>query len=179
VTTTHTTAPPTAQATTCVLDWCDSTARHNGLCHHHHVLETRAAAYAKRELYAALADYYQDDTTWHDATPPERPTVKLAPPPVPEVWTSPDGTRKGLAALRGMVEDLSLLSGDGRSDALMRMGYRAGCLIAERHLSPEVVQRVIQDCVDALYPNGEHGRRARARRRAMESVADGVRKAAA
>lgn len=179
VTTTHTTAPTTTQA--CFLEWCDGTARYDGLCGHHHALEVKAAAYAKRELYAALADYYQEDTTWHDANPPD-----LRPDPTPairavtrNVWRHPDGSDYGIKALQGMVGDLAALTGDGRSDALMRLAYRAGRLVVEGHLNEHVVIRVVDQCVDALYPTGEMGKRARARRRAMDSVADGIRKQAA
>ena len=170
----------TTNHTNCLLEWCDGTAREHGLCRHHRALEVRAEAYAKRELYAALADYYQDAPEWHDANPRDpRPNVTVQVRPAPTTWGHPDGTDYGLATLRGMVSDLAGLNGDGRSDALMRMAYRAGRLIAEGQLREGLVTQVVTDCVDVLYPRSEGGKRYRAHRRAMDSIADGIRKQAA
>jgi hypothetical protein len=169
----------TTNDTKCLLDWCDTNAHTGGLCRHHANLEARAATYAKRELYAALAAYYEDDTGWHDAKPIEpTPNVITQIRPVPSTWTHPDGTDYGLATLRGMVGDLAGLAGDGRSDALMRMAYRAGRLVAEGQLNETLVIRVVEDCISALYPRSEGGKRYRAHRRAMDSIADGIRKQA-
>ena len=74
-----------------------------------------------------------------------------------------------------MVNDLAKHTQDGRSDALMRMAYRAARLVTEGHLSETVVRNTVSACLEALYPAGDRGdKRARARRRADDAVRDGL-----
>ena len=158
----------------CLLDWCDGPAHPNGagLCGHHRRLELDGGRMANRWLYGQLADYWREDW-WMTALPtppkPERPA------PTMPAMEHPDGSRYGLATLRGMVNDLAKHTQDGRSDALMRMAYRAARLVTEGHLSETVVRNTVSACLEALYPAGDRGdKRARARRRADDAVRDGL-----
>lgn len=162
--------------TTCHLDWCDGDATSQdtfGLCWHHRRLELQAAGHDQRMFYRDLADYYRDEDHWVTALPsPPRPKVDMAPVHVPQ---DTDGSRYGLAALGGMVSDLTKTVQDGRSDALMRMAYRAARMVREGHLNEQVVRTTVNACLEALYPQGDRAdKRARARKRAQEAIRDGL-----
>lgn len=86
--------------------------------------------------YGLCAKHRYDE--WESLPLGKRMLPKQKPKPIPEPPSEPydsRGTRYGIAALRGVLEELSKVESGGRNNELNRRAWRVAQLVEAQHLS--------------------------------------------
>jgi hypothetical protein len=135
----------------------------DGLCGFHRAREEAARAQADWQHEQDWREYLEDQGVLVDPPKPVRvtyPPTALAPA---TSWRDSDGSAYGLAALRGVMEDLARECQPGnRNNALSRAAFRLGQVVAAGHLRLDVaVEHLRMVAERAALPrrewDGRHG----------------------
>lgn len=134
---------------TCPVPGCDRLAA-GDLCEWH----------AERERYALaqqddMHHFQRSGLTWCEwveaQVAPVAPPVAVVPVDTSR-WADADGSPYGLAALAGIVGELSGFTepGSGRNNALNRAAYRCGQLVAGGELREQVARASLRWCAERM-----------------------------